>query len=376
MATRLEARTRVREAVQEVIFTPPTNTIALNPTAGGSLGAGVYKFAVAFVYEDGRSEIGPRTSVTTTSTNNAVAISSIDVGAANSGVISRQVWRTKVGGSTYFLDKTITDNDNTTTTSTNSDSSLDTQYKSLHGYITDTSINYWLNYYNRAVAARTRCLSYNQTGISVDAGTSTLDASYVPLTLETNFRASWDNGTFDRGRLKPISVADLDRVFPNWDLGTRSGVPSFIFRRKKSGTQLELWPAPSSTGTINILYSTIYNDLTADTEYLLADTPTNSGATTFSPFTNAVIYNTIGEIIRQQGSRMDRSREYFALAGRDEQLLAQHVGEVLDESQVPFSPNPYPTTNPIPITEDESVPAAQVEALKVASQGRGQRRRS
>lgn len=371
MTSRLEARTRVRESIQEVLYTPPGTAPTLNPTAGGSLSAGAYRVAVVFVYSDGRSELGPRTSATATSTNNAIALTAVAVGSTNSGVIARQIWRSKTAGTSFFLDTTINDNDTTTATLSKADASLGEPYKTFRGYVTDDAINYWLSHYNRYVAAKTGCLIHSES-ISVSTNASTLATTFPVLRFHKTFRASWTGGSYGAGRLTPVDMRDIDKVEPDWDvnIANKTGTPLFVFRKTKVGTTLNLFPIPDATGSASVTYHTLYNELSADADELLADSPSNIASTTLDPYANSVIYNAVGEIVRAQGRRPEATSEYFQLAQTAIQEIMQHTEGVLDESEIPYSPSPYPTTHAQPIDEEESIPSSQAPLL---SQQQGRR---
>lgn len=88
----------------------PTLTI----TTGSNLGAGVYKYQVTFVNADGETTGGTEASVTTSGGNKAVNLTNIPLGAG--GTLSRNIYRTAVGGVTGSEKFVATVADNTTTT--------------------------------------------------------------------------------------------------------------------------------------------------------------------------------------------------------------------------------------------------------------------
>ncbi len=104
----------------------PIDDPASAPTAlaaaGTTLGIGVYKYAVAFGYNGGVSLPSATITVTTTSGNQAVALSSIPTGAYP--VSSRILYRTAVGGTQLYQLAVINDNTTTTYTDTIADASL------------------------------------------------------------------------------------------------------------------------------------------------------------------------------------------------------------------------------------------------------------
>ncbi len=97
----------------------------LAPAAGAGLGIGAYHYAVTFVTPSGETTPGPLGSVTTTSGNQQVQLTSIPLGPASPpvggavvSVLARRLYRTAVGGSALLLLATL--NDNTTTSYTDS----------------------------------------------------------------------------------------------------------------------------------------------------------------------------------------------------------------------------------------------------------------
>ena len=105
-------------------ITVPPSTFTATPAAGAGMGTGVYKYAITFTANGG--ETGPSAtpvSVTTTGGNNQVSLAAIPT-LSSSYVATRKIYRTTVGGSSYFLVATIADNTTTTYTDTTADGSL------------------------------------------------------------------------------------------------------------------------------------------------------------------------------------------------------------------------------------------------------------
>lgn len=113
--------------------TPTVQTAPVAPslalTSGSNLGTGAYKYQITFVFGTSGAPIGETTggteaTITTTSGNQAVNLSSIPTGPT--GCIARKVYRTAVGGATGTEKLVATINDNTTTTysDTTADGSL------------------------------------------------------------------------------------------------------------------------------------------------------------------------------------------------------------------------------------------------------------
>lgn len=92
-------------------------------TTGTTLGIGVYKHAVTFVAADGGETLaGAQSTVTTSSGNQAVALTLIPTGP--SGTVKRNLYRTIVGGSQLKLVTSINDNTTTSYTDSTADGSL------------------------------------------------------------------------------------------------------------------------------------------------------------------------------------------------------------------------------------------------------------
>lgn len=91
--------------------------------SGTSLSIGAYQYRVTYVTAEGETDGGLIVSITTTAGNQVVSLSSIPVAPSWSGVTSRKVYRTAVGGSIFKLLTTLSDN-TTTFTDTIADGSL------------------------------------------------------------------------------------------------------------------------------------------------------------------------------------------------------------------------------------------------------------
>jgi hypothetical protein len=97
----------------------PSQAIA----AGGSVDVGAHSYAVTFVGQTGEeTAIGTAVVATTSGGNQTVNLTSIPTGP--SGTTARKVYRTKVGGTTFFLVTTLSDNTTTTYSDTATDASL------------------------------------------------------------------------------------------------------------------------------------------------------------------------------------------------------------------------------------------------------------
>lgn len=116
-------------------FSAPASGPTVAKTAGAGMGIGVYEYAVSLLSEGGESTPSPVASVTTTSGNQQVSLSTIPLGPTLTTipglyvntVIGRNIYRTLVGGSVLYLLTTIPDNTTTTYTDSASDASISSQ---------------------------------------------------------------------------------------------------------------------------------------------------------------------------------------------------------------------------------------------------------
>lgn len=114
------------------IFPAPSVGPNASPAAGTALGIGAYQYAVTLLAEGGETTPSPATTVTTTSNNQNVALSSISLGPtttsvpniATNSVIGRNLYRTQIGGTTFYLLATLSDNTTTTFSDSTPDSAL------------------------------------------------------------------------------------------------------------------------------------------------------------------------------------------------------------------------------------------------------------
>jgi len=105
----------------DVPVDPPGQCSAALHT-GIALEIGYYEYAISFVTASGETPSGTRRSITTTSGNQKVDLSSIPVGP--SGVTGRRVYRTAVGGGALKLMHEIANNTATTHLDETPDASL------------------------------------------------------------------------------------------------------------------------------------------------------------------------------------------------------------------------------------------------------------
>jgi hypothetical protein len=99
----------------------PPPTPSASGVAGGNLSAGAYLWAVTYVGNYGETGIGGSASFTATA-GQAGSLTAIPTGPA--GTVSRNIYRTKVGGTTFFYAGNVGDNTTTTFTDTVADIGL------------------------------------------------------------------------------------------------------------------------------------------------------------------------------------------------------------------------------------------------------------
>ena len=118
--------------VRTVGITPP----AAKPTgvaqgAGGSLGAGDYKYAYTYVDEDGyESNLSPVSDAVTCVADDSVVLTIVN--SSDAKIASRNIYRTSVGGAIYYSDGEVADNSTETYTSTIADNALGTEAATNH----------------------------------------------------------------------------------------------------------------------------------------------------------------------------------------------------------------------------------------------------
>lgn len=103
----------------------PTACVAtLVATGTGNIDNGTHKYRITFVNAAGETSLGSvSNTITVDASNKQVTLSSIPV-STSGGVTSRKIYRTKAGGSDYFLLDTIYNNTSTSYTDNTADASL------------------------------------------------------------------------------------------------------------------------------------------------------------------------------------------------------------------------------------------------------------
>jgi hypothetical protein len=106
----------------QAIADNPTSAPSAATASGTALGVGVYKYIVTYYGTVGETAQSPSVSITTTTNNQDVNLSSIPLGPT--GTTGRKIYRTLVGGSAYHLVTTIANNTATTYADTATDASI------------------------------------------------------------------------------------------------------------------------------------------------------------------------------------------------------------------------------------------------------------
>lgn len=115
-------------------FSPPSSAPSAAAASGSGLSTGVYQYLVTYLSQGGETPAGPSVSVSTTSGHDQVNLTNIPIGpnnptlpgVATNYVIGRNIYRTAVGGNTFYYLVSIPDNTTTTYTDTTADASLNT----------------------------------------------------------------------------------------------------------------------------------------------------------------------------------------------------------------------------------------------------------
>src|SRR5713226_3253186 len=113
-------------------YAAPTSAPSAAKTAGAGLSSGIYQYLCTYLTQGGETTAGATVSVTTTTGNDQVRLTTIPIGPsqplqpgiATNNIIGRNIYRTKVGASVFFLLTAIQDNTSTTYTDATADSSL------------------------------------------------------------------------------------------------------------------------------------------------------------------------------------------------------------------------------------------------------------
>lgn len=99
--------------------------------SGGSLGAGDYKFGYTYVDEDGyEGNMSPVSDAVTCVASDSVVLTIVN--SSDAKIVSRNIYRTSVGGAIYYYDGEVADNTTETYTSDGADSALGTEAKTNH----------------------------------------------------------------------------------------------------------------------------------------------------------------------------------------------------------------------------------------------------
>lgn len=156
---------------------PTASAPTATKTTGTALGIGVYDYVVTFVNANGETTIGSVGSVTTTSGSQDVNLTAIPIGPG--GTIARNIYRTKVGGSVYFLLHQLADNTTTTYSDTTVDASLSATEPPINNTAFIKAMN-GFNYYDTGEGTHIICVGDGNVFRSEDdAQTWTICSGYT-----------------------------------------------------------------------------------------------------------------------------------------------------------------------------------------------------
>lgn len=110
-------------------YAAPASAPTALASAGSGLAVGQYKYLVTFLTQGGETLAGPGISVATSSGNQQISLANIPIGptpstGATNTIIGRNIYRTQVNGSSFFLLAAIQDNSGTTFSDSTPDAAL------------------------------------------------------------------------------------------------------------------------------------------------------------------------------------------------------------------------------------------------------------
>lgn len=162
-------------AVHSPAATAPTSAPGVSLTSGTALGVGTYQYAVSYYKYHGlaaETTLSPSASITTTTNNQATQLT-LPINPANAG--GRRIYRTKVGGSTFYLVATINDNVTTTYTDTTPDTSLVTTAPTTNTFGGTILVNDYTGGHKITLYPDGRIITYG--AVSFDNGALTSDGA-------------------------------------------------------------------------------------------------------------------------------------------------------------------------------------------------------
>lgn len=157
-------------------ITKPSTLTGATYTAIGGLSAGTYGYGMTFVTNFGETDMSTALSIPGVSASGSVKLTSIPAGPGN--VISRKLYRTAVGGSTYFLLATL----DAAVTTEYIDTATDVSLPATQAPVINTASS--LQTVNGSVAFSKPILHPVATGLVARAGGG--QALATPLTKEYN----------------------------------------------------------------------------------------------------------------------------------------------------------------------------------------------
>jgi hypothetical protein len=222
--------------ITEVPANAPTATLV----AGlGLITAGAHSYKVTCITADGESDLSAASNSVTTilATFGQVQLSNIPIGTTV-GVTDRRVYRTKAGGSVYYLIGSVGDNTTTTFTDNVADASLTLEAMPL-------------------------------SSIYVD---NIADGSLTTAEPSTDDRPSYSNifKVTDRVNKKQVPIIPFDTFMGRYPDPTqiKSTMPDEC---AISGTRLYIGPTPSSDQLLYVEYDFVFPEITSTSSALFND---------------------------------------------------------------------------------------------------------
>jgi hypothetical protein len=210
----------------------PTNTITGSTSAGTNLGAGAYQYVVTYLTgyrkSDGTLSITGETlpstafSITTPAGNGTISLTGIPVGGPL--VIARNLYRTKVNGSTFYLVKQFADNSTQVFTDNTPDASLpSTTPPTTNGTGSFFTSDLWIN--------------KNIPQLQLDAGRGTFTGLSYNATPSSDFGL---NIKVANNNVLKLSAAGATTTFGGSTLDDGSG-NMVVKGTLKSGNSFNVW---------------------------------------------------------------------------------------------------------------------------------------
>jgi len=168
------------------VTAPTACTATLVLTGTGNVDNGTHSYKVTYVNAFGETQLGAvSNTVTVDATHKQVALSAIPVSTSGS-VTARKIYRTKAGGTNYYLLTTINNNSGTTYTDNTADANLT-------GAIANNRTN---NSFGKIIIDNVNCAQLSSSNIFIGpgAGGSSSDVIYYNVAIGQNALASLTTG--------------------------------------------------------------------------------------------------------------------------------------------------------------------------------------